>query len=502
MSGLLTVSDMVGTHARLRPDKIAARDSQRALSFLDWHERASRLANGLLGLGLSKGDRVALLAYNCLEWMELYAAIARAGLVAVPINFRLVGPEIRYIIQDCQARAFVVQDDLVAAVASIRPDLDIPDARFVHFGRGAPPTGWSTYEPLIDNAAAGNPDVEVAPEDIWALMYTSGTTGRPKGAIRSHGATAVLSLITALDMGFTHEDTALLVMPMCHANSSYFSFVFTFLGATCVIDDRRSFDPEILIRTLTERDVTFTSLVPTHYIMVLGLPGETKRRYDVSGINKLLISSAPARRDLKLAILDYFANSGLYELYGSTETGFVTLLRPEEQLTKLGSIGREWTGSGAIKLLDAEGNEVSDGEVGELFSRTPYAFDGYWNDPKTTAEAIRARSASCANKSDRRRTGWKRRSATSPMRRRTGGHRGRPTRLARPTCMSSSIRTWRSTGSCTAGSPSSSRNGTETSDKASATTQSASMIGSATYRSRGGASTITGAPCTRGWSAR
>jgi fatty-acyl-CoA synthase len=387
--GLLTVSDVVASHARLHPDRMGARDSRRALSFRQWDERASRLANGLLGLGLSKGDRVALLAYNCVEWMELYVALARAGLVAVPVNFRLVGPEIAYIVQHCEARAFVVQHDLVESVSSIADDLGIPDACFVHFGDGEAPKGWSSYQALIEGGSTGDPGVEVAPEDVWALMYTSGTTGKPKGAVRSHGATAVMSLVTALDMGFTADDRALLVMPMCHANSLYFSFAFTHLGATCVIDDHRSFDPEQLLASLAEHAVSFTSLVPTHYIMVLGLAEETRRKYDVSTVSKLMISSAPARPDTKLAIMEYFANSGLYELYGSTEAGWVTLLRPDEQFTKLGSIGREWTGSGAIKLIDDEGNEVTGGGVGELFSRTPYSFDGYWKNPEKTAEAFR-----------------------------------------------------------------------------------------------------------------
>jgi hypothetical protein len=123
--------------------------------------------------------------------------------------------------------------------------------------------------------------------------------------------------------------------------------------------------------------------------MILGLPDETKRRHDMERVRKLLISSAPARADTKLAIMDYFTSSGLYEMYGSTEAGFVTVLRPDEQFTKLGSVGRELTGSGAIKLVDGDGNEVPDGEVGELFSRTPYAFDGYWNEPDKTKEAFR-----------------------------------------------------------------------------------------------------------------
>ena len=182
------------------------------------------------------------------------------------------------------------------------------------------------------------------PTDTWALMYTSGTTGKPKGAIRNHQGSALISLVTALDMGFTREDTALLVMPMCHANSLYFAFTFTYLGATCVVDDHRHFDPEALLATMAAQRVTFTSLVPTHYIMTLGLPDKTKAAYDVGHVRKLMISSAPARKDTKLAILDHFRNSQLYELYGSTEAGWVTLLRPDEQIDHLGSVGREWTG--------------------------------------------------------------------------------------------------------------------------------------------------------------
>ena len=390
MGQLLTVAEVVAAQARLRPDKIGARDSRRALTFRRWHERASRLANGLRGLGVEPGDRVAVLAYNCVEWLEIYVGLARAGLVAVPINFRLVGPEIEYIVRHCEARAFVVQDQLAERVESIRDQLDISPQRFIHFGADAPPADWTPYESLIERAAATHPATPVRPEDTWALMYTSGTTGRPKGAIRSHGGSALISLITALDMGFTSDDVALLVMPMCHANSLFFAFTFTYLGATCVVDDRASFDPEGLLHTLAEQRITFTSLVPTHYIMLLALPEATRRAYDVGRVSKLMISSAPARRDTKLAIMEQFPNSHLFELYGSTEAGWVTLLRPHEQLTKLGSIGREWTGSGAIKLLDRDDREVHDGEVGELFSRTPYAFDGYWKDPERTAEAFRS----------------------------------------------------------------------------------------------------------------
>ena len=388
MNHLPTLADAVATHARLTPGKLAVRDSRRSLSYAQWHSRATRLANGLLGLGLAQGDRVALLAYNCAEWMEIYAALAAAGLVAVPINFRLTPPEIAYIVQHGEARAVIAQDELADRIDAVRGELPVLPGAFVAFGRGVP-AGWRGYEALVEAAADTPPAVEVRPADTSALMYTSGTTGRPKGAIRSHEGSALIALATALEMRFTRDDTALLVMPMCHANSLYFGQTFVHLGATCVIDDRRSFDPEALLATLAGQRVTFTSLVPTHYIMMLGLPAAVKAKYDVSRVEKLMISSAPARRETKLAILEHFRNGRLHELYGSTEAGWVTLLRPDEQLDKLGSVGREWAGSGPIRLLDPEGREVRDGEVGELFSRTPYVFDGYWKNPEKTAEAFR-----------------------------------------------------------------------------------------------------------------
>jgi fatty-acyl-CoA synthase len=388
MTRLLTISDAVATHARLSPNKLATRDSRRALTYSQWHERASRLADGLLSSGLQAGDRVGLLAYNCVEWMEIYVALARAGLVAVPVNFRLTGPEVAYILDHAEAGAVIAGPEFCELVDGIRSELKVSASRCVVLGGEAGP-GWTAYESLVAAANPGRAFAPVAQDQTCALMYTSGTTGRPKGAIRSHGGSSLIALATALEMGFTRDDTALLVMPLCHANSLYFGTTFIHLGATCIIDDRRSFDPEALIATLAQEKVTFTSLVPTHYIMVLALPDEVKRRYDVSSVGKLLVSSAPARKDTKLAILEYFRNGKLYELYGSTEHGWVTLLRPEEQIAKLGSVGREWAGSGAIRLLDEHGNEVPDGEVGELYSRTSYVFDGYWKNPDKTAEAFR-----------------------------------------------------------------------------------------------------------------
>ena len=199
----------------------------------------------------------------------------------------------------------------------------------------------------------------------------------------------MLSLVTEVELGLRIRDQALLVMPMCHANSLYFFGAFTYLGCGCTVYSRKSFDPEHLVRTLADGGATFTSLVPTHYIMMLALPAALRARYDVDAVTKLMISSAPARRDTKLAIMEYFRNSGLFELYGSTEAGWVTMLHPDEQFEKLGSVGRECVGSRPIRLLDPAGNDVPDGETGELYSCNPYTFDGYWKLPEKTAEAFR-----------------------------------------------------------------------------------------------------------------
>jgi acyl-CoA synthetase (AMP-forming)/AMP-acid ligase II len=320
--------------------------------------------------------------------MEIYVAVARAGLVAVPINFRLLGPEISYIASHSEAKAIIVQEDLRDRIEPIRAELPLPSGGYLHFGAETP-AGWLGYEALIAGASDAPTQVAVRPSDPFALMYTSGTTGRPKGAVRNHEGNALIALATAVEFGFSRKDTALLVMPMCHANSLYFGVTFMYLVAPVVVDDHKSFDPEALLATLAREKVTFTSLVPTHYIMMLGLSDATKARYDVSAVDKLLISSAPARKDTKLAIMAHFRNSRLFELYGSSEAGWVTVLRPEEQIERLGSVGREWAGSGAIKVLDSDGNEVPDGEVGELYSRTAYVFDGYWKNPEKTAEAFR-----------------------------------------------------------------------------------------------------------------
>ena len=389
MKDLLNFGQMLSVHARLSPNRVGARDLERSMTFSQWNDRSCRLANALLGLGLSKGDRVAILAYNCVEWCEIFAATAKAGLVALPINFRLMGKEIQFIVENAEASALIVQDELAGMVEEVRKDLPIKSDRFIHFGMCSCPAGYRAYEDFLAAGGSGEPGQSVALSDPWTLMYTSGTTGNPKGVLRSHRSGVLLSIVTEIELGLHRKDSALLVMPMCHANSLNFFGAFGYCGGVNSIYSRKSFDPEHYVRTLAEGGSTFTSLVPTHYIMMLGLPDAVRGKYNFDQVTKLMISSAPARPETKRQVMEMFPNSGLFELYGATETGWVTMLHPHEQFTKLGSVGRECVGAAPIRILDEAGNEVPDGEPGELFSSNAHTFDGYWRLPEKTRESFR-----------------------------------------------------------------------------------------------------------------
>lgn len=385
----LNMGQTLSAQARFQPDRIGARDLERAMTYRQWNARACRLANALLGLGLAKGDRVGVFAYNRVEWAEIYTAVAKAGLVAVPINFRLTGPEAEYIIGDCSVSAVLVEDTLVEVIESFRGRLSLPEGRYVSIGDSSVAAGYRAYEALIRDASETEPDQVVSPDHSWCLMYTSGTTGPPKGAIRDHRSMAMLALMTEVELGVHRRDHALLVMPMCHANSLFFFSAFLYCGASVTIFSRKSFNPALCMRTLGSTGATFTSLVPTHYSMMLDVPAAERGDTTFDRVEKLMISSAPARAGTKRAVMEMFPNSGLFELYGSTEAGWVTMLHPHEQFDKLGTVGREVVGSAPIRLLDDNGDEVPDGEPGELFSCGPYSFNGYWNNPEKTAEAYR-----------------------------------------------------------------------------------------------------------------
>ncbi len=387
MSFWMNLGQIQKLNAKKFKDTVALIDKDRSFTYPAMNKRVNQLAQSLTASGLRKGDKVAVFLENCIEIVELFLATAKTGMIIVPINFRLAGPEVEYIVNNSDAKALFVHDLFADAISPIKDKLpNIPADNFVMVGDAQ--AGYREYEDYINNADDQEPDVEVDAADTWILIYTSGTTGKPKGVIRSHESHIAYYLNCSVDFGFNEKDVCLNVMPLCHINSIFFTFTFLYIGGSAYIHPAIGFKPEEILDIIEAHKITFISLIPTHYTLILNASEEAKQR-DVSSIRKLLCSSAPGRRSMKQAVMEFFSGVELYEAYGSTEGGIVTILKPEFQMTKLGSIGFEALGVDYVKILDIEGNEVPQGEIGELYSRGPTLFNEYYKLPEQTVESFR-----------------------------------------------------------------------------------------------------------------
>jgi acyl-CoA synthetase (AMP-forming)/AMP-acid ligase II len=387
MAHWMNLGQQLKMNAKKYPQTVALCDARRRFTYPEVNRRVNRLAHRLMEMGLKKGDKLAVLMENSIEIVELFLATAKTGIVIVPVNFRLVGREVAFIVDNADAKAMAVQHEFTPCVDTIKDQLkQIPPENYIVVDRAK--AGYREYETLIDDAPDHEPEVQVAPSDTWILIYTSGTTGKPKGVVRSHESHIAFYLINAVDFGFDQRDVCMNVMPLCHINSTFFTFTFTYIGATVYIHPARSFRPEEILEIVEREKITFISLIPTHYNLILNASEEGRKR-DTRSIRKLLCSSAPVRKTMKTAIMAFFPGVQLYEGYGSTEAGIVTVLRPEDQMRKLGSIGSESLGTDRVKILDTAGNEVPPCEVGELYSKGPMLFDAYYKLPEKTAAAFK-----------------------------------------------------------------------------------------------------------------
>jgi acyl-CoA synthetase (AMP-forming)/AMP-acid ligase II len=386
MAYWLNLGQVLSVNAKKFPRTVALKDQKRSFTFPETNRRVNRLAHALLSVGLKKGDKVAVFLENSIEIVEVYLATAKVGLVIVPINFRLLCGEVEYIVDNSDAKAIFVHHEFTDTIETIRANLvNIDPQRYIVVGEEK--RGYREYEAFTNEAPDEEPDADVKPSDPWILMYTSGTTGKPKGVVRSHESHIAFYLINAVDFGFREDDICLNIMPLCHINSTFFTFTFTYIGGSVYIHPARAFDATEILQIVEREKVTFISLIPTHYSLLLNVPPEA-RNCDTSSLRKLLCSSAPVRMSMKQAIMEFFPGVELYEGYGSTEAGIVTILKPQDQLKKLGSIGFESLGTSFVKILDREGNEVGVGEIGELYSRGPMLFDEYYKLPEKTANAF------------------------------------------------------------------------------------------------------------------
>jgi acyl-CoA synthetase (AMP-forming)/AMP-acid ligase II len=386
----LNLGEILDVHAKKCPTKLAVKDwCGKAWTYSELNARTNKLANGLLNMGLRKGDRVAVMLYNCAEFVEIYCAFAKAGLVVTPVSWRYVGREIEYVVDDSDAKAMIISKEFVDTINQLRPKFCKIDRKNYILVGETTSEGYVNYENLIANSTDHKPDVKVDCKDTWAQIYTSGTTGFPKGVVRSHESYAAFFLVNAVEFSFSEKDNGMIIMPLFHVNSTFYGLLFPYIGASLFVGRDKSFDPVELLGIVDREKITFISLIPTHYSLILEVPEETRRRFDTNSLRKLLCSSAPVRSKIKSQILECFPGVELYEAYGSTEAGLVTILKPEDQLRKIGSMGRECLGVDSIKLLGDNGREVGIGDIGELYSKGPMMFDEYNKLPEKTKASFR-----------------------------------------------------------------------------------------------------------------
>lgn len=376
---MLLIHDICANNARRHAQKTALIDADRQHSWSQTDERARRLANVLLERGLQPGDRVVVIARNCIEWPEISFGLSYAGLIAVPANIRLAPGEVTHILNDSGASAAIVhsdQHDRFAPVLKALGPLIIGD----------------DYERRLAAASPAAPECPTRPDDLAVILYTSGTTGRAKGVMHSHRGLLYQAADTNLVTEAQASDVMLATTPFFTAGGMLRTVSWLYLGQTMVIHQR--FDPERVLDEIEQRKVTFTTFIPTMLQRTLALVESGPPR-NLCSLRRISYGSAPvppglAQRAMTLLGCD------LQQRYGLTECGGqATILTPQDHRDIVGgrdstqtSCGRE-TPMCAIRICDADGNALPAGEVGEIVIESPANAIGYWNQPEQTAVTFR-----------------------------------------------------------------------------------------------------------------
>ena len=368
----VTVQRALALAARRRPGKVAVRDRDTALTYRELDQRSDRMARALLGLGLQTGDRVALLLPNGPDYIALAIACAKAALCMVPVNYRFTGAEIGLQVADCGARALVYDPGFSEAVrAAALGDgvrLVCRDAAF---------ESWLAAAPAAPLA------VQAGEDDLFYLGYTSGTTGKPKGAMVTQRNRALAYHYWALEFGIGADDVALHCGPFHHTAPFTFTLTQLFMGGEVVILD--SFDAAAAVDAIRAHGVTWSFMVPFMLERLLET-GLDQRDGDAPSLRMLVSGASPLSTRTKDAVLQRFPGVSLHEFYGATEAGVVTNLRPPDQVRKQRCVGQP-VAEIEIEIRDEHGaRQAAPGTVGDIWMRGPTLFAGYFNAPDKTAE--------------------------------------------------------------------------------------------------------------------
>jgi len=362
------------------------RDEKPTYSFTykELNERVNRLANILMKKGIRKGDRVACLCHNGNEILEGYFATSKIGAIYVPLNFRLESPEITFMLRDSGSKAFIFQDYFSELANSVYASVSVSPRNYIVIG--GKENRWESYEELLSLSSPEEPELEeeVDIDDPQMIMYTSGTTGAPKGALMSHKKTYYNTFNAQIYFDLTSKDVMLVVMPLFHSGGLNICAVpIIYQGGTAVIQS--AFDPKGTLALIEKHRITAGLVVPT--MLNFFLKKGDIDNFDLSSLRTLVIGGEP----LSVSLIREFQkrNIAVRQLFGQTETSIQTCqMSDEEAVEKIGSVGREVFHC-SIKIVDRNGKEVPTGEVGELILKGPTQMIGYWNNPRETENTIK-----------------------------------------------------------------------------------------------------------------
>ncbi len=372
----ILISSGVRSSAHRTPNKVALAQGEREFTYTTLIERFNRVATAAIhDLGLKKGDHAALFAPNCIEFLEIVAGLSDAGVAPAMVPPSVTPPEVAHICNDSGAKVLFVHESVEAVARAA--NLETVE-RIIVIGKD--------YDDWIAAAKPQTPTVPIEEWDVFCIPYTSGTTGKPKGCLLSHRSRTMAFYTMGVEFGcYGPDDRALALAPLFHGAGFAFAMAPIFFGGFCEILPK--YDPEIVLRKISEMNLSNTFFVPTHFHRMFALEKKTLDKHRPNSLKAIISNAAPLLQATKEKIVDYFGEGLLHETYGSTEGGFVTSLRPPDQLRKQQCVGMPYA-TVEVSLRDDDGAEVKQGDVGELFCRSPLLFNGYWENPKATSESL------------------------------------------------------------------------------------------------------------------